>query len=102
MERVSLIQSVQEDIEPVPWKKPLLFSVIVALGPLAFGFVYHRWLTMSYTMGITSPIGDKLQTDIGITSDQQSLFSSIVNVGAMIGALSGGFFTEKLGRLGYF
>eukprot|EP00048_Salpingoeca_helianthica_P015893 m.229221 g.229221 ORF g.229221 m.229221 type:complete len:497 (+) comp17699_c0_seq1:1102-2592(+) len=77
--------------EPTSLKRPMLFTLIAALGPLAFG----------YTMGYTSPVGDALKDSdhgLGLNTDQNSLFGSIVNVGAMVGALSGGVIADALGR----
>ena len=56
-------------------------------------------------MGYTSPVGDHLKdsTDnggLGLKDGENSLFSSIVNVGAMIGALSGGLLADYFGRVG--
>eukprot|EP00053_Salpingoeca_punica_P008839 m.78958 g.78958 ORF g.78958 m.78958 type:complete len:528 (-) comp14770_c0_seq2:332-1915(-) len=75
--------------------KPLIYSLLVAIGPLMFG----------YTLGFTSPIGKVLESPsseggVGLSSDQNSLFGSIVNVGAMIGAILGGYLTDKIGRRG--
>eukprot|EP00043_Microstomoeca_roanoka_P007023 m.68003 g.68003 ORF g.68003 m.68003 type:complete len:507 (+) comp13662_c0_seq1:177-1697(+) len=71
--------------------RPLLFSLMAALGPLAFG----------YTLGYTSPIKNDLQDPkigIGINQSQQDIFGSIVNVGAMIGALVAGVLIDGIGR----
>ncbi|EDQ86863.1 uncharacterized protein MONBRDRAFT_10586 [Monosiga brevicollis MX1] len=67
---------------------PLIFSIMAGFGALFFGF----------TLGFTSPIGDTMKDDLKWTSDQQSLFGSLANVGAMVGALSGGYFLDAVGR----
>lgn len=102
-----LLQSVQVDSRHPPLLKPLVFSILAALGPLAFGFGF-RFASAHlrrYTMGFTSPVGDDLKksTDdggLGLTDDQNSLFGSMVNVGAMIGAMSGGVLADRFGRVG--
>ncbi|EGD75291.1 hypothetical protein PTSG_06943 [Salpingoeca rosetta] len=71
--------------------RPLAFSLVAALGALAFG----------YSLGYTSPIKDVLQDPkkgIDISQGQQDIFGSIVNVGAMVGALAGGVCLDRFGR----
>eukprot|EP01147_Barroeca_monosierra_P004188 gene4188-6534_t len=90
-EETSLLDQRKTEFEPNSVARPLAFSFLAALGALLFG----------YNLGFTSPIKDDLQDPhkgIGLTQDQQDIFGSIVNVGAMIGALSAGFFLDKLGR----
>ncbi len=58
-------------------------------------------LACRYALGFTSPIGDELQDDLNLTDSQYSLFSAIVNIGAMFGALIAGFLADKLGRRMY-
>eukprot|EP00045_Choanoeca_perplexa_P007224 m.63910 g.63910 ORF g.63910 m.63910 type:complete len:503 (+) comp13983_c0_seq1:423-1931(+) len=67
---------------------PLTFSLLAALGALGFG----------YTLGFTSPIGTDLQNDLKMSKSENDLFGSMVNVGAMVGALAGGFFLDFAGR----
>lgn len=82
---------------------PVIASLIASLGALGFG----------YTMGFTSPalpamVGDVLQIDSckisgnmhTVVSNEGDWFGSTANIGAMIGALMGGFLTSKLGRRG--
>lgn len=78
---------------------PLMLSLVVALGPLAFG----------YTLGFTSPIGSVLenpthdspagQAGLGLTSSENSLFGALVNVGCMLGALVAGVTADAIGRV---
>lgn len=56
-------------------------------------------------MGFTSPISDDLKASsdnggVGITDDQNSLFGSIVTVGAMAGSMCGGMIADKFSRRG--
>lgn len=71
---------------------PLFYSLVVALGPLAFG----------YTLGYTSPIKDTLESPpphgISLTSSENSLFGSLVNVGAMVGSIASGVLLDRIGR----
>eukprot|EP00730_Choanoeca_flexa_P017114 TRINITY_DN8198_c0_g1_i3.p1 TRINITY_DN8198_c0_g1~~TRINITY_DN8198_c0_g1_i3.p1 ORF type:complete len:505 (+),score=112.64 TRINITY_DN8198_c0_g1_i3:113-1627(+) len=67
---------------------PLVFSLLAGIGALAFG----------YTLGYTSPIGTDLENDLHMSKSESDLFGSLVNVGAMVGALSGGFFLDFAGR----
>eukprot|EP00238_Polyblepharides_amylifera_P006996 CAMPEP_0196574592 /NCGR_PEP_ID=MMETSP1081-20130531/4285_1 /TAXON_ID=36882 /ORGANISM="Pyramimonas amylifera, Strain CCMP720" /LENGTH=511 /DNA_ID=CAMNT_0041892671 /DNA_START=118 /DNA_END=1653 /DNA_ORIENTATION=+ len=80
---------------------PVFFAVALAvMGPLMFGF----------SLGFTSPISASLtgpdctspsscpSGSLSLTSAQLSLFGSIINVGAMVGAAAGGHLTDQYGR----
>ncbi|KAL1523320.1 hypothetical protein AB1Y20_018266 [Prymnesium parvum] len=85
----------------------VLFACIAAIGPLIFG----------YTLGYTSPsdlameassedhiLAASLQScadkPCGLSSQEVSVYGSVVNVGCMIGALLGGQLCDLIGRKG--
>ncbi len=78
--------------------RTFLFTLIVACGALSFGFS----IGLSGPLSSLQPAALCLPREFNGDVDSFNLFASILNIGAMFGAVSGGVVADKLGRRGAF
>ena len=52
-------------------------------------------------MGYSSPISDQLAIDLSLSTEELSIFFAILNVGASVGAIAGGWAMGRIGRTGF-
>ncbi|BBM96970.1 MFS transporter, SP family, ERD6-like sugar transporter [Marchantia polymorpha subsp. ruderalis] len=65
-------------------------TLLVALGPISFGF----------SLGYSSPTQQEIINTLNLTISQFSMFGSLVNLGAMVGAIVSGKIADYVGRKG--
>ncbi|KAL2653494.1 hypothetical protein R1flu_021622 [Riccia fluitans] len=65
-------------------------TALVALGPISFGF----------SIGYSSPTQEAIIKSLNLDLSQFSMFGSLVNVGAMVGAVLSGKIADYCGRKG--
>ncbi|KAL5554278.1 hypothetical protein UlMin_041679 [Ulmus minor] len=82
------------------------FTVDEALGKMGFGYFHvivivyagMAWISEAMEMMLLSFVGPALQSAWGISSRQQSLITSVVFAGMLVGAYSWGIVSDKHGR----
>jgi SP family facilitated glucose transporter-like MFS transporter 8 len=79
--------------------RSFLFTLLVACGSLSFGL----------SIGLTGPLSALISSttsclpkEFDDNKNLFSLFGSLLNLGAMFGAVGGGFIADKFGRRGAF
>lgn len=78
-------------------------EALVAMGfgyfhVLVFGYAGMAWISEAMEMMLLSFVGPALQSAWGISSHQQSLITSVVFAGMLVGAYSWGIVSDKYGR----
>ncbi|XAR61261.1 hypothetical protein NMG60_11034908 [Bertholletia excelsa] len=68
----------------------LLSTLVAVLGSYEFGSC----------VGYSAPAQSAIREDLGLSLQEYSLFGSILNIGAMIGAITSGHIVDCLGRKG--
>ncbi|KAK1581627.1 hypothetical protein Q3G72_007538 [Acer saccharum] len=79
--------------DPSLESSPITFKVVFSsLVAVCGSYVY------GHAVGYSSPAQEGIMEDLGITSEQYSVFSSILTVGAMLGAVISGRVADFVGR----
>ncbi|WP_435639843.1 sugar porter family MFS transporter [Carnimonas bestiolae] len=69
---------------PIPWRCLIPVSSI--------GVIY------GYDMGASASVAESLPNDLGLSQSQFSSLNAIIGIGLLLGAVSGGVITNRLGR----
>jgi SP family facilitated glucose transporter-like MFS transporter 8 len=92
--------------EPAPTLNVTVAVFVACIGPFVFGYSLgftSPVLTAMRVLKSDAPFGDTTlnelsHDEVSIDSDEASLFSSILTIGAMIGSIMGGVACDKFGR----
>ncbi|WVQ65249.1 uncharacterized protein L199_003422 [Kwoniella botswanensis] len=82
------------------YRRPIFFCALIAIAPIAYGYDGTYFTSLLETPVFVRQFGDIIDGEPAISSSDQSLWVSIIQVGEVVGSLAAGPIGDYSGRKG--
>ncbi|WVW80481.1 hypothetical protein I302_102464 [Kwoniella bestiolae CBS 10118] len=82
------------------YRRPIFFCALIAIAPIAYGYDGTYFTSLLETPVFVRQFGDIIEGEPAISSGDQSLWVSIIQVGEVVGSLAAGPIGDYSGRKG--